>query len=219
MRRIISKILLMAGLTAALSSCNGIMGGLYDEPQNEETPTYGFLKKSDGTHAGRIYVDATKYDRWVYIDFHTGKVDSCLVADSLHRPANWDIALHRYDVKTHGGSVLKTQYSELFDLTSTGTMPAGNFANDVWSTHKVMIDVSHMMQGHVVFESTWYNAALDWVTVDTSTMPPTFSTSGKVYIIRMADGTCAAVRLVSYMNVMGTKGHMTFDYIYPLTLQ
>ena len=112
------------------------------------------MKKSDGTHAGRIYVDATKYDRWVYIDFHTGKVDSCLVADSLHRPANWDIALHRYDVKTHGGSVLKTQYSELSDLTSTGTMPAGNFANDVWSTHKVMIDVSHMMQGHVVFEST-----------------------------------------------------------------
>ena len=97
-------------------------------------------------------------------------------------------------------------------------MPAGNFANDVWSTHKVMIDVSHMMQGHVVFESTWYNAALDWVTVDTSTMPPTFTSSDKVYIVRMADSSYAAVRLVSYMNVMGTKGHMTFDYIYPLTL-
>lgn len=113
MRRIFSRILLMAGLMAALSSCNGIMGGLYDEPNGEETPAYGFLKKSDGTHAGRVYVDATKYDRWVYIDFHTGKVDSCLVADSLHRPANWDIALHRYDVKTHGGSVLKTSLSSL----------------------------------------------------------------------------------------------------------
>lgn len=81
-----------------------------------------------------------------------------------------------------------------------------------------MIDVSRMMQGHVEFESTWYNAALDWVTVDTSTMPPTFTSSDKVYIVRMADSSYAAVRLVSYMNVMGTKGHMTFDYIYPLTL-
>lgn len=55
MRRIISKILLMAGLTAALSSCNGIMGGLYDEPQNEETPTYGFLKKATA-HTLDVYM-------------------------------------------------------------------------------------------------------------------------------------------------------------------
>ena len=83
MRRIISKILLMAGLTTALSSCNGIMGGLYDEPQNEETPTYGFLKKSDGTHAGRIYVDATKYDRWVFLGWF---VPTKLVKDEF---TNW----------------------------------------------------------------------------------------------------------------------------------
>lgn len=31
----------------------------------------------------------------------------------------------------------------------------------------------------------------------------------------MKDGTMAAIRLVSYMNAAGTKGYMTFDYLYP----
>ena len=215
----LAKIFLMTGLISVLSSCNGIMGGLYDEPETNPTTTYGFLKKSDGTQIGRVYVNASKFDRWVYIDFHTGKIDSCLIADSLHTPANWDVALHRYDLKTNHGSVLKTQYGELSDLANLSAMPAGTFEPDVWSTNKVAVDLSQMLQLNVIYAHTWYNAAFDWVTVDISSLPPLYTTSEKVYIIRMADNTCAAVRLVSYSNSINVKGYITFDYIYPLTLQ
>ena len=46
-------------------------------------------------------------------------------------------------------------------------------------------------------------------------MPPIYTPSNKVYLLRMKDGTMAAIRLVSYMNAAGIKGYMTFDYIYP----
>ena len=40
--------------------------------------------------------------------------------------------------------------------------------------------------------------------------------SGRVYVIRMKDGTCAAVKLDNYMNTAGVKGYLTIYYIYPL---
>ena len=54
-----------------------------------------------------------------------------------------------------------------------------------------------------------------WLNVDTSEMPPIYTPSNKVYLLKMKDGTMAAIRLVSYMNAAGTKGYMTFDYLYP----
>lgn len=46
-------------------------------------------------------------------------------------------------------------------------------------------------------------------------MPPIYTPSNKVYLLRMEDGTMAAIRLTSYMNAKGAKGYMTFDYLYP----
>lgn len=54
-----------------------------------------------------------------------------------------------------------------------------------------------------------------WVTMDFTTPPPVYSASRKVYILRMKDGTCAAIRLVDYMSDKGTKGFLTIDVKYP----
>ena len=42
--------------------------------------------------------------------------------------------------------------------------------------------------------------------------------SGKVYLIRLADGTSAALRLTNFMNDAAVKGFMTIDYLYPCLL-
>ena len=43
-----------------------------------------------------------------------------------------------------------------------------------------------------------------------------YTLSGKVYLIRLADGTFAALRLTNFMNDAAVKGFMTIDYLYPV---
>ena len=55
----------------SLSACNGIFEHIYDAPSiSEGTKTYGFVVVDDETRTGRIYVDATAYTEWHYIDLH-----------------------------------------------------------------------------------------------------------------------------------------------------
>ena len=49
-------------------------------------------------------------------------------------------------------------------------------------------------------------------------MPPTYTLSNKVYLVKLKVGTDAAVRLTNYMNASSVKGFMTIDYIYPFEL-
>ena len=51
--------------------------------------------------------------------------------------------------------------------------------------------------------------------MDVSNPPPTYALSGRVYLLRMADGTHAALLFRDYMNASGAKGFVTLDYIYP----
>ena len=81
------------------------------------------------------------------------------------------------------------------------------------------IDMSGMMDGNIVYMESYYNEELSkWLNVDKSNMPPTYTLSNKVYMVKLKDGTYAAVRLTNYMNASGVKGFMTIDYIYPFEL-
>ena len=61
------------------------------------------------------------------------------------------------------------------------------------------------------------NAELSkWLDVDISIMPPIYTPSERVYIIRLKDGSCAAVKLVDFRNESLIKGFLTIEYIYPL---
>lgn len=200
-----------------LASCEGVMGDIYDDAEDSQTATYGFLSKSDGTNAGRVYLNCTQYDRWMYVNFHNTTVDSVTISDNMTEPADWDIALHRYDVKTNGGAVMKTAFTELSDLIASGRMPSGDFTEDN-QNDSVTVDLSQMMSGIVGYHHTNVNRVLRWVELDMSTMPPGYNVSNNVFVIRLKDGTYAAVRLISYRNNASTTGYMTFDYVYPLSL-
>ena len=134
-------------------------------------------------------------------------------------PEEWDIAVHRYDVKTNAGAVLETGFTGFSALRNADAMPEGAYVEDVWTTAKIAIDMSGMMDGNIVYMESYYNEELSkWLNVDKSNMPPTYTLSNKVYMVKLKDGTYAAVRLTNYMNASGVKGFMTIDYIYPFEL-
>ena len=74
-----------------------------------------------------------------------------------------------------------------------------------------------MMNGVILYAPSWYNPELSkWLNVDTSTMPPVYTMSGRVYVLKTQDGKAAALQLNNYMNDSKVKGFMTIDYIYPV---
>ena len=108
------------------SACDGILEGIYDSPAASDSNEFGFIRTDPSTHSGTIYIDATDYRRWTFIDFHTQKVDSVNVTDSDQKePEEWDIAVHRYDVKTNAGAVLETGFTGFSALQNASAMPEG----------------------------------------------------------------------------------------------
>ena len=58
-----------------------------------------------------------------------------------------------------------------------------------------------------------------WLNVDTSSMPPIYTMSNQVYLIRLKDNTYAAIRFTNYTNARGIKGYIDFDFLYPLDFE
>lgn len=157
---------------------------------------------------------------WTYYSVHGTnytELDKRKV-DTQREPENWDFAIHHFDAKTNGGKVLETPYSTIDELLAAGnTFDEDQFVEDEWLTNQCITDFSGMMAYNVWYTSSMVNTVLTrWVTMDFTTPPPVYSASRKVYVLRMKDGTYAAMRLVDYMSDRGTKGYLTIDVKYPL---
>lgn len=213
-------LLAMGAALMPLSSCNGIFDWIYDEPS--AVTDFGFVSM-DGTEGkGTIYIDATSYAKWTYVDFRSASIDTTVIAEDGTEQGDilsWDFAIHRYDAKTDAGEVMETGFTDLEALKASGRLPEGEWVADIWTDSTIAVDMSGMMDGKIVYAPSYYNAELSgWLDVDTSTMPPVYSMSGKVYILKMRDGRMAALRLSNYMDESKVKGFMTIDYLYPLEL-
>ncbi|MCD8385368.1 MAG: HmuY family protein [Bacteroidales bacterium] len=137
--------------------------------------------------------------------------------DPQPEPDEWDFALHHFDVRTNGGAALATTYTAFSELPATSaSFPADDFQSDVWTNNQVITDLEGMMAYHIGYQNSYANLVLsDWVTMDFSNPPPTYSATGKVYLMRLADGTVAAMLLRNYMSNAGTKGFLTIEIKYP----
>lgn len=200
------------------TSCNNLFDDIYDKPSAEdEKKDFGFIEIDNTNHSGTIYIDATDYTQWVYINFHNLTTDTKKVDEVLPADYQWDIAVHRYDTKTNSASVIETGFTGLSTLKASGKIPEGSYVEDVWEEQKVAIDMSGMLEGNIKYLPSFYNQELSkWLFVDTSGMPPTYTPSNKVYVIKLKDNTYAGIRLSNFMNAEGVKGFMTINYIYPL---
>ncbi len=204
-----------AAAMLSLPACNGIFEGIYDKPSTATGSEYGFILVDEGTRTGRIYIDATDYTEWHYVDLRNKRVTTCAVDAAA--PETWDFAVHRYDAKTNGAAVWESAVKNFASLPPAGSVPLESFVRDVWTTDRITVDMSQMMDGVILYAEDYRNPCLSrWLDVDTSTMPPVYTLSGRVYLLRLTDGSFAALRLVNFMNDAAVKGFMTIDYLYPV---
>lgn len=125
---------------------------------------------------------------------------------------DWDIALHAYDVKTNGGSAIATTEKELSKVTS---IPASGYIADI-ETDSLMVDRTGMMASKIGYACDHLNEVLgEGVVVHLDNMPPTYTMSELVYIIKLKSGEYAKIKFTDYANDENVKGHITFDYVYP----
>ena len=205
---------LVLGVTfLLLPACNGLFDDLYDTPIDNSVKT-GFIKVDSINNSGTIYIDATSYLHWIYLDLHNKRVDTTSVYSETV-PTNWDIAVHRYDAKTNDASVLETEFESFDELFNSSSMPQGEFQKDTLS--EIPVDMSDMINDNIIYHKTMANQILSrWLDVDIRIMPPIYTLSKKVYIVKFKDGTVAALLLTNFMSSSLVKGFMTIDYIYPL---
>lgn len=151
-------------------------------------------------------VEGTKYTALAHVK-----------TDAQPEPSEWDFAIHHFDARTHGGQVYETPYTSLNALPpSSKVLASASFTADAWSTTQVITDLKDMMSFKVGFQNLKVNEVLSrWVRMDFSTPPPVYTASGRVYILRLADGTHAAMQMLNYMSPSGTKGYLSIDVIYP----
>lgn len=129
----------------------------------------------------------------------------------------WDIAFHKYDVKTNGGAAVKLNTTDLA-LVTASSISGESFAMDT-DGHQVMVDMSKMMEGFVGYQTTKLNEVLcGWVTATpTGSMPPyTYELNSNVFVVRTADGQYAKVKFTDYSNDKNVKVYAAFDYEFPL---
>lgn len=218
------RLLLTAATLLALTACEGIFEDIYDDPGiSLSTTGYGFTEYDLSTNYGTAYINTTDYYTWYYLNFHDFTTDTLIVdldADDIlaDEPEEWDIALHRWDVRTNNGAGLETEYESLDALVAANAMPSGDFVEDEWYEY-ISVDMSGMMSGEIGYMSCYTNLEIGkWMDVSTETMPPTYTPSNKVYLVRLQDETMIALILSNYMNESGTKCYLTIDFIYPFTI-
>lgn len=208
----VKRVIYLSALLLLLS-CDGI----YDDIS---------LMPADGaSETSFSYVDATDYTTWVYIDLSSLTTVTLAYDDSLNIPAEWSFALHRYDCKTNSGSVFETDFKSIdefksaYDAGQYVVPDASLFTPD--SEGQIAIDVSHMVEGYLIYAPVVMNAVLTrWLDVNLITMPPIYTPSGNVYLLLLRDGSLAAIRFTGFSNpyYYDAKGYISFDFVYPVEL-
>ncbi len=205
-------IVCMIGAFYTLLSCDSIYDDISEMPATGQT---------DNAFA---YIDATDFTKWVYINIDDGSLVTLDYKDTLDIPDEWTFALHRYDCKTNGGKVMETTFSSISDLQAAIQGGAFNEPDETQLVAdvqgQIIIDVSHMLDLYLIYDDAQLNEEFTkWLDVNIAYMPPIYTPSNKVYLLRLNDGTYMAVRFTGFSNpyYYDTKGYISFDYLYPVT--
>lgn len=141
-----------------------------------------------------------------------------LPTQSQEAPDEWDIAVHRNNVRTNAGAAFETAYSSLDELPDgTDWLSDIQFVKDEWNQTDVWSVQDKMLSGIIGNQGISINNVLGrWLTMEIPPMPPTFMLNRHVFIVQLSDGSYAAIQLADYISADGTKCCLTINYKYPL---
>ena len=132
-------------------------------------------------------------------------------------PAKWTFAVHRNNVRTNKGAVYETTYTSMDQLPETSEpFHDKTFTADEWSENEVWDSQANMLDSYVPSQGIEINKVLSsWLTMEIPPMPPSFTYNNHVFILRLNDGTYAALQLANYISPKGIKCYLTINYKYP----
>lgn len=178
--------------TMALISCTP------DEAGKESPEVKGFT------------IDARAFNRWIYFSFATGDTVS---VSNFQTDLSWDIAFHRWDVRTNSGLSGQGQGGAL-ELTATSLeqvleAPANGFVLDT-----LISTMASPAMPPVFIQVPASTELAKWMDVNTSQMPPIFTISDRVFIVRTATRRYAKLKFIDFTNDLGERGVVTFQYVF-----
>lgn len=158
------------------------------------------------THTPKtLTIDASAYDKWVYVSFAEGKV---VEVSNFKNDLSWDIAFHRTDIRLNGGASGKGKGAGLetnaTELNAVTLIPSSGYVSDVMDNIQVSM-MKKVASPKNVKLSAW---------VSKTGMPPTYKISKKVYIIRLAEGRHVKIKFLNYLNTDNKGGYVKFTYLY-----
>lgn len=243
MRKTHGLFLLLVASVLLLSACSGIAGGLYDDSPTSVPVREGQFVVDATSWSDWYYFDMTtdsligpvpipmaltgesdgksgQYMYWFDVfgeGIEKNEFKSYTPCDPQPDPEHWTLAFHRNNVRTNGGAVLKTEYTDIKQLPESSDSFANmSFTEDVWTENEVWDSQSQMLQSMVPSQGIKINRVLSsWLKLKVPPMPPQFVYNNHVFILRLADGTYAALQLADYISPSGAKCFLTVNYKYP----
>lgn len=227
------KYLLMFAVSYCVTAC-AYTNHFLDEEEEPEVNTYSTLKD----------INNTAYDTWTYINLQTGEIEThpdasewVYSGDGSLREAqaeeeigiDWHIAIHRYEIKTNGASVLNTGKTDMLEVTE---LPDGTYMPDYVAVYEeelkkndetqyiLVMDMSGMMSGNIGYahRPTINKILCDGVTrTATGSMPPTiYGTTEEVFALKWDDGNWATLQITDTYSSTSASGYMSLNYKYHL---
>lgn len=133
-------------------------------------------------------------------------------------PESWTFAVHRNNVMTNGCSVARTEFDSFDQLPEdTFELNSLTYTRDEWNESDVWVIQDRMLLGLIGCQGIEINEALSsWLAVEIPPIPPAFTLSSKVFILKTPEGELAALQLKNYQSAAGTKCVLSINYRYPL---
>lgn len=132
-------------------------------------------------------------------------------------PKSWSFAVHRNNVRTNGGAVLKTSFTSMDDIPDTSEpFHDMEFTEDEWTENEIWDSQDQLRLCLVPSQGIEVNKLLSsWLVMKLPPIPPAFVHDNHVFVLRLKDGTYAALQLENYLSSTGTKCWLTINYKYP----
>lgn len=188
-----------------------------------DKPTTGGAGSDEGSSTGSTITQGKKSGQYMYwFDVFGAGIKSNTFSyftptAEQTAPEEWTIAIHRNNVRTNGGAVLETTYTSMDQLPeSSEAFRSMTFKEDQWTENEVWDGQEQMLLGYVPSQGIAINRVLSsWLSMEIPPMPPSFSMNNHVFVLRLKDGSYAALQLENYLAPNGTKCYLTINYKYP----
>lgn len=185
-----------------------------------------------------IKVTANDDTKWFYVDLKNSEVTSATATEKITYldmednvveekepaklegtvPANWDIAMNGFNLRTNNGAVIVSTATSFDALTEA---PSGNYVQDkeIKATDKLIrVDMSRMQEGIMGYVGGYVNELLssNVKKTPTGTMPPydySINDPEHVYVVKFANGNWVKVKFLK-CSYGGGKKSVNFSYEY-----